>query len=185
MAKKGELYHFNVCVDNGNDIPIRNYKIKPVRHPSESEIRFLAKILAFCCYAQEGLQFTRGLCVDDEPELWVKSAAPAQDPQKDIKLWIDLGEPAIKRIKKAAKISQKMVVFSYHPQKFKHWFQHNYKQLHAIHNLTLHFIPPHILKPLQSKLLIRRAELIVKMSPPKISLNWEQSQIEWNLTNHL
>jgi len=58
----------------------------------------MMRIIAFALNAHEQLAFTKGLCVDDEPEVWQKSLTD------EIELWIDLGQVDEKRIRKACEV---------------------------------------------------------------------------------
>ena len=62
------------------------------RHPSETEERFMLRLLAFSLNADNSLLFTKGLGTENEPDLWQK------DLTNDIIQWIDLGLPSEKRI---------------------------------------------------------------------------------------
>ena len=53
----------------------------------------MLRLLAWLKYADERLQFTRGLCADDEPEAWLRN------DHLGIDLWIELGLPDERRIK--------------------------------------------------------------------------------------
>ena len=66
------------------------------RHPSETEERMMVRILAFCLYADEKLEFGRGLSAEDEPDLWETNDAG------DIGRWIDVGNPDNKALRRAA-----------------------------------------------------------------------------------
>ncbi|XPE47564.1 YaeQ family protein [Shigella flexneri] len=65
------------------------------RHPSETQERMTLRLLAWIKYADDRLQFTRGLCAEDEPEAWLRN------DYLGIDLWIELGLPDERRIKKA------------------------------------------------------------------------------------
>jgi len=68
--------------------------------------------------AQERLVFCRGLSTSDEPDLWARTL----DDQ--IALWIDVGEPAAARIKKATRISSAVKVYSFNAKaKSDVWWQ--------------------------------------------------------------
>ena len=54
------------------------------QHPSETQERMMLRLLAWIKYADERLQFTRGLSSDDEPELWLLNDHLGVD------LWIEL-----------------------------------------------------------------------------------------------
>jgi uncharacterized protein YaeQ len=55
----------------------------------------MLRLLAWIKYADERLQFTRGLSAEDEPEAWLRN------DHLGIDLWIELGLPDERRIKKA------------------------------------------------------------------------------------
>ena len=77
----------------------------------------MVRVLAFCINAQEQLLFTKGLCAVDEPDLWVRTL----DGQ--LALWIDVGEPAVDRIKKATRLSPAVKVYSFNSKSDVWWNQ--------------------------------------------------------------
>lgn len=62
------------------------------RHPSETEERLVARILAFGLWFDKDLEFGRGLSDVDEPALWRKRL----DGQ--VEHWIDVGRPDSDRL---------------------------------------------------------------------------------------
>ena len=86
------------------------------RHPSETDERMMVRILAFALNADERLKFSKGLCVDDEPDLWRK------DLTDDIELWIDLGQPDEKRIRKACARAERVTIYAYQPRAARIWW---------------------------------------------------------------
>ena len=77
----------------------------------------MVRVLAFCINAQEQLVFTKGLCATDEPDIWARTL----DDQ--IALWIDVGEPSADRIKKAARLSTLVKVYSFNSKSDVWWDQ--------------------------------------------------------------
>jgi len=67
----------------------------------------MLRLLVFLLFASERLEFTKGLAADHEPDLWRKSYSD------EIELWIDVGLPSDKRIRKACNRSQQVVILSY------------------------------------------------------------------------
>ena len=65
------------------------------RHPSETDERMMVRLLAFAFNADERLVFGRGLSAEDEPDLW------RHDLTGSIELWIDVGQPDDKSLRKA------------------------------------------------------------------------------------
>jgi len=117
MALKPKIYKFRITL---SDID-RNYydtlNLTLAQHPSETLERMMVRVLAFCINAREQLAFTKGLCAVDEPDIWVRKL----DDQ--ITLWIDVGEPAVDRIKKAARLSPAVKVYSFNSKSDVWWDQ--------------------------------------------------------------
>ncbi len=95
MALKATIYKATVNVTDLDRNQFLDASLTLARHPSETRERMMLRLLAWLKYADERLQFTRGLCADDEPEAWLRNDHPGID------LWIELGLPDERRIKKA------------------------------------------------------------------------------------
>ncbi len=67
----------------------------------------MARLLAFALYADDRLEFGKGLSNEEEPDLWRKSYAD------EIALTIEPGQPDEARIRKACARSQQVVVVNY------------------------------------------------------------------------
>ena len=117
VALKPTIYKFNIALSDLN----RNYydtlNLTAAQHPSETQDRLLARVLCFCINAQEHLTFTKGLSEVDEPALWAKTL----DGQTA--LWVDVGEPSVERIKKATRIAQQVIVYSFNSKSDVWWNQ--------------------------------------------------------------
>ena len=59
------------------------------------DLAVLCGLLAFACHAHDALSFGRGVGTEDEPALWQKDLTGAID------LWIEVGQPDEKRLRKA------------------------------------------------------------------------------------
>jgi uncharacterized protein YaeQ len=81
----------------------------------------MVRILVFCINAQEHLEFTKGLSAVDEPDIWARSL----DDQ--LLLWIDVGEPAPDRIKKASRIAKEVKVPGRAIPTYDAAFRHHYR----------------------------------------------------------
>ena len=87
------------------------------QHPSETLERMMVRVLAYCINAHEYLAFTKGLSEVDEPDLWVRTL----DDQ--VALWIDVGEPAADRVKKATRLAKAVKVYSFNTKSNVWWSQ--------------------------------------------------------------
>ncbi|UJP05784.1 MAG: YaeQ family protein [Nitrosomonas sp.] len=121
MALKPTIYKFKIALTDLN----RNYydtlNLTIAQHPSETLERMMVRMLAFCINAQESLAFTKGLSTAEEPDLW------AHTPDGRIALWIDAGEPAPDRIKKAVRIAETVKVYSFNAKSTVWWLQEQAK----------------------------------------------------------
>jgi uncharacterized protein YaeQ len=77
------------------------------RHPSETELRLTARILAYGLWWDERLEFGRGLSDVDEPALWRHSL----DGQ--VEHWIDVGRPDADRMIRASRHQPQASVLVY------------------------------------------------------------------------
>lgn len=121
MALKPTIYKIKIDLSNTDQGHYDNYPLTIALHPSETPERMMARVLAFCINAQEGLTFTRGLSAIEEPDLWSHSL----DGQ--INLWIDVGEPRADRIKKSSHLASRVKIYSFNA-KSDVWWQQEIKQ---------------------------------------------------------
>ncbi|VDZ69491.1 YaeQ protein [Klebsiella aerogenes] len=85
MALKATIYKAVVNVADLDRNQFLDANLTLAQHPSETQERMMLRLLAWIKYANERLQFTRGLSSDDEPELW------QLNDHLGIDLWIELG----------------------------------------------------------------------------------------------
>ncbi|MDC0598403.1 YaeQ family protein [Gammaproteobacteria bacterium] len=117
MALKPTIYKLRISLSNLD----RNYydtlNLTLAQHPSETLERMMVRVLAFCLHAHDSPNFTKGLSSVEEPDIWV------HDLNNKIALWIDVGEPAVDRIKKAARLASAVEVYSFNSKSASWWKQ--------------------------------------------------------------
>jgi len=109
----------------------QSHDLIAAQHPSETDFRFMMRMIAFALNANEELTFTKGLCVDDEPEVWQKSLTG------DIELWIDFGQLDEKRIRKACGRANQVIVYTYNRKKSEIWWNQIQSKLERYKNLSV------------------------------------------------
>ncbi len=112
------------------------------QHPSETDARLMVRLLAFALYADDKLEFGRGLSSDDEPDLWRRGYTG------EIDLWIDLGHPSETRIKKACARAKQVVVVNYGGNSSDIWWNKIASSLTRLRNLTVLDIPSDVVDAL-------------------------------------
>ncbi|MCK7594907.1 YaeQ family protein [Pseudomarimonas salicorniae] len=105
------------------------------QHPSETVERLMVRLLAFSLFADELLQFGRGVSSDDEPDLWQRSL------DGRIEHWIDLGQPDESRIRRACGRSEAVTVIGYAPRSFDPWWDKHGAALVALKPLQVLCLP--------------------------------------------
>jgi uncharacterized protein YaeQ len=134
MALKSTIYKADCQIANIDNGYYQPHNLTIALHPSETEERMMVRLLAFVANAHEYLQFSKGMSTDDEPDLWQKSLTD------DIELWIDVGMPDEKRIRKACSRADKVIIYSYGGRNSVWWKQIEPK-LERFNNLTVVNLP--------------------------------------------
>ena len=91
----------------------------------------MVRLLAFALHADERLNFSKGLCDDEEPSLWQKSFSD------EIELWIDVGLPDERRVRKACARSAQVILYLYGGRNADLWWQRNAGKLQRFDNLRV------------------------------------------------
>jgi uncharacterized protein YaeQ len=91
----------------------------------------MVRLLAFALNANDDLLFSKGISTDDEPDLWRKSLAD------DILLWIELGQPDEKRLRRACGRAEKVFVYTYQNRSADVWWLQHESMLQRFENLQI------------------------------------------------
>ena len=134
MALTATIHKVHLSIADMDRFHYQDYSLTLAQHPSETDERVMMRILAFALNAQEHLTFTKGLCVDDEPDIWLKTLTD------DIDLWLEVGLPSEERIRKACARSQRVVIYTYGEKTAKPWWQKIESKLTRFKHLTIHHI---------------------------------------------
>ena len=131
MALKATVFRAELQLSDMDRHYYATHALTLARHPSETDERLMVRLLAFAMYADDRLEFGRGLSSDDEPDLWLKSRSG------EIELWIDLGQPDDSRIRKACGRSEQVVVINYSGRAADIWWDKIAPLLSRCGNLTV------------------------------------------------
>jgi uncharacterized protein YaeQ len=131
MALKSTIFKIELQIADLDRNYYQNHTLTVARHPSETDERMMARVLAFALYADETLTFGKGLSSEDEPDLWRKDLTGAID------LWIEVGLPEERRIRRACGRARQVVVLTYGGRVADMWWQQNKPALQRQDNLTI------------------------------------------------
>lgn len=142
MALKSTIFKVELQIADLDRNYFQNHALTVARHPSETDERMMARVLAFALYADPALSFGKGLSSEDEPDLWRKDLTGA------IELWIEVGLPEERRVRRACGRARQVVVLSYGGRVADMWWQQNRAALQRQGNLAIINLPAEASKAL-------------------------------------
>lgn len=136
MAIKATIFKANLQIADMERHYYQDHSLTLARHPSETDERMMVRLLAFALHAHEYLEFGQGMTDEEEADLWQKDLTGA------IEVWIDVGIPDEKLIRKACGRSHEVIVYSYGGRVADMWFAQNSAQFERQRNLRVFNLPP-------------------------------------------
>ena len=130
MALPSTVYRASMQLSDLDRGVYESLQTTVARHPSETAERLVARLLAYALFHEEGLQFTKGICVGDEPDLWAKG------PDGRVLLWVEVGLPEPERLSKASRHAGRVVLFACGTG-LSAWERQQLPKLTGIANLTV------------------------------------------------
>jgi uncharacterized protein YaeQ len=135
MALKATIFKAELQIADMDRRYYGGHTLTIARHPSETDERMMVRLLAFAMHADGALSFGRGLSTDDEPDLWQK------DLTGTIEIWIDVGLPDEKRVRRACGRARQVFVYSYGGRGAELWWDQVNAKLGRVENLSVISLP--------------------------------------------
>ncbi|HVL56429.1 MAG TPA: YaeQ family protein [Burkholderiaceae bacterium] len=135
MALRSTIYKAELVVSDMDRGYYAEHVLTLARHPSETEERLMVRLVAFALHADPQLVFGNGLSTHDEPDLWSRDLTGA------IRLWIDVGLPDDKLIRRACGRAERVVVLGYGGSRVEQWWARSRVPLSRLENLTVLALP--------------------------------------------
>ncbi|MGM0985027.1 MAG: YaeQ family protein [Pseudomonadota bacterium] len=136
MALKSMIHKVQFQIADMDRHYYADHSLTVARHPSETDARMMVRLLAFALNADESLAFGRGVSTENEPDLWRK------DLTGNIELWIQLGQPDEKTIRRACARADRVTLYTYSGQGAEIWWEQMAGKLATLDNLTVIDISP-------------------------------------------
>jgi len=160
MALPSTIYRATIKLADVDRGVYETLQATVARHPSETEERLVARLLAYALFFEPELVFTKGISAVDEPDLWVKG------PDDRVLLWVEVGIPEADRLVKAGRHTERVALVAC-GKTFSIWEQRHLPKLREISNLTVISFEQAFINSLTSKL--------------DRSINWEITVTDGNL----
>ncbi len=135
MALKATIHKLELSVADMDRGYYGTHAITIARHPSETSLRMMIRVAAFAAFAEETLEFGRGISAEDEPALWTR------DLTGNILHWIELGLPDDRLLRRAAGRSARLTLVAYGGRAVDVWWAQNRADLARVKNLTVVEVP--------------------------------------------
>jgi uncharacterized protein YaeQ len=142
MALKSTIFKAELNIADMDRGYYQSHGLTLAQHPSETAERLMLRVAVFALHASETLAFTKGISVDDEPDLWQKNYSD------EIESWIELGEPDDKRLRKACGRAREVWLYSYGGRAADIWWPQNSSKIARFDNLHVKSIKPAVLAEL-------------------------------------
>jgi len=173
MALNATIFKIQLNIADTDRGYYGDHNLTIARHPSETDERMMVRVLAFIAHAHERLLFTKGLSAEDEPDLWQKNLS------EEIELWINVGLPDEKRIRKACSRSPQVFIYLYGGRTADMWWQQNADKLARFDHLSVINLPKATTDELAS-LVERNMQLQCTVQDNQIWLNDGARTVEIN-----
>ena len=173
MALKATIFKVVVNVADTDRGVYLDETLTLARHPSETDERLMVRLLAWGLNAAPDLEFTKGLCADDEPDLWRKEL------HGDIAHWIEVGLPDERRLKRACNRAARVTLYAYGARAAQVWWQQNQAQLSKLDNLAIYFVDDELAQALAERAersmswQLTLSDGMVWLSSGDFSMSWQ------------
>jgi uncharacterized protein YaeQ len=145
MALPSTVYKASIQLSDVDRGVYESLQATVARHPSETEERLVARLLAYAIFHDPELTFTKGICAADEPDLWVKGG------DGRVRFWVEVGLPEADRIIKASRHSERVALLAC-GRALAGWDQQHLPKLEKVANLTVISIDQAFINKLASQL---------------------------------
>ncbi len=135
MALKSTIFKAELAVADIGRGQYGDHALTIARHPSETDERMMVRLLAFALHADDALSFGKGLSTEDEPDLWRRDLTGA------IELWIDVGLPDEKEVRKACGRARDVHVYAYGGRAVSLWWNKSRAKLDPLPRLSVSEVP--------------------------------------------
>jgi uncharacterized protein YaeQ len=175
MALKSTIFKAGLRIADMDRNYYADHALTIARHPSETDERMMVRVLAFAMHANAALAFANGISGDDEPDLWQRDLTDA------ILLWIDVGQPDEKLVRKACGRARDVVIYTF-GRGADLWWNRAGPDLLRTRNLTVVGVPAATSQAL-ARLARRTMQLQCTIQDGHVWLSDEEQTVEAPLTS--
>src|SRR3569832_1483491 len=173
MALNATIYKLHLHIADMDRHYYHDHALTVALQPTETEERMKVRVLAIAQNADEAMNYGKGLSTEDEPALWRK------DMTGVIQLWIDVGLPDEKYMRKACGRARHVIVFSY-GRYADLWRRQHQQRLERFDNLSVINLPTDTTQAV-AKMALRSMELQCTIQDGDVWLADEKDRLQVRL----
>lgn len=170
MALTSTIFTFDIELADVDRGVYETLSLRVPCHPSETEERLVARVLAYCLEYTEGIAFSNGLSDPDLPTISIR------DLTGTLLAWIDVGAPDAARVHRASKAAGRVAVYAYEDpaRLLRAW---SGERIHRSEEIELHVIDRAMLASIVAQLK-RRMQLALMITGGQLYVTVESEVIE-------
>ncbi|UJH70671.1 YaeQ family protein [Ornithinimicrobium sp. INDO-MA30-4] len=135
MALGATIHTFAVQLADVDRGIYEDLKLRVARHPSETAAYMVTRLLAYCLEFEEGIVFSEGISLADEPAVLVR------DLTGKLTVWIEIGAPDAARLHHASKLAERTTIYTHRdPTKVRAAWAG--ERIHQASDIVLHYFDP-------------------------------------------
>ena len=131
MTTKATVYKVELEISDIDRNYYATHSLTLAQHPSENDRRLMVRLITFALFANERLEFGRGLSNEEDPDLWQRDYAG------NIESWIELGQPDESAVRRACGRAQQVILVNYSGNSAEVWWNKNAGSFARSKNLTV------------------------------------------------
>jgi uncharacterized protein YaeQ len=163
MALSSTLHHFSLQLSDVDRGVYETLELKLARHPSETAIFMITRLLAYCLEYREGIAFSDGVSAVDEPAVLVR------DLTGRVTAWIEVGAPDAERVHRGSKLAGSAAIYT-HRDPGPLLQQYQGRKLHRAEEIPLYSFDSGFLES-ASAIIDRRNEMVVSVTERQLYLD--------------
>ena len=160
MAIGATIHTFEIQLADVDRGVYEDLTLRVARHPSETDLFMVTRLLAYCLEYEEGIAFSAGVSTTDEPAVLVR------DLTGSITAWIEIGAPDAQRLHYGSKLAERTAVYTHRdPEKlFASW---EGKTIHEAARIPVRSFDPRFVESVAAA-LARRNTMTVSRSDAQL-----------------
>ncbi|WP_062519693.1 YaeQ family protein [Demequina silvatica] len=170
MAAGATVHTFEISLADVDRGVYEELSLRAARHPSETALFLMTRVLAYCLELEEGITFSEGISTAEEPAVLVRDLTGL------ITAWIEVGQPEAERLHRGSRLASRTAVYTQHdPAKvLARW---DGKKIHRREDILLHSFDPGFIEA-AAALIERRNALTVSVTERHLYLELNGTSLD-------